>query len=146
MINLHKPDNWKKIPLPYIRAWTTALRSGEFKQGAGLLKSDLRYCCLGVLSHIQGRLAETNPNHWTDGASPGDHRSVGSLLEDNPCVLAGLKPDGAFPVGIWIERRAEFGGGSATFGSLACANDAGVSFADIANAIDALYQDAGEQQ
>lgn len=32
--------------------WTAALRSGEYKQGAGRLRRDTGYCCLGVLGEI----------------------------------------------------------------------------------------------
>ena len=34
--------------------WLEALRSGEYKQGWGALKSHDRYCCLGVLQVIKG--------------------------------------------------------------------------------------------
>ncbi len=36
--------------------WVEALRSGEYKQRAGYLCRDNRYCCLGVLAHINGDL------------------------------------------------------------------------------------------
>lgn len=34
--------------------WCAALRSGEYKQGEGMLHDPIRgtYCCLGVLQHI----------------------------------------------------------------------------------------------
>lgn len=42
--------------------WVAALRSGEYKQGVGMLKlrdgDDLLYCCLGVLCDI------THPDGW----------------------------------------------------------------------------------
>lgn len=35
--------------------WTAALRSGEFEQGVGSLKTlDGKYCCLGVLAEVAG--------------------------------------------------------------------------------------------
>jgi hypothetical protein len=35
--------------------WVAALRSGEYKQGRGLLRNGAgQYCCLGVLCEIQG--------------------------------------------------------------------------------------------
>jgi hypothetical protein len=44
------------------REWVVALRSGDYKQGAGALRivehpntNRYRYCCLGVLCDIQGR-------------------------------------------------------------------------------------------
>lgn len=37
--------------------WCTALRSGEYKQGKGFLKTlDGEYCCLGVLAELDGQL------------------------------------------------------------------------------------------
>jgi hypothetical protein len=50
--------------------WVKALRSGEYKQGGGYLFSDGKYCCLGVLLHIE------HPDH--------------SYLEDS---YAGSLPD-----------------------------------------------------
>lgn len=50
-----KPD-WKK-------KWVTALRSGEYKQGQGLLRRREKggdvYCCLGVLAHLVA------PEEWS---------------------------------------------------------------------------------
>ena len=34
------------------RLWLEALRSGEYKQGRGLLRDGNKYCCLGVLCDI----------------------------------------------------------------------------------------------
>ncbi len=34
--------------------WCAALRSGKYKQGKKKLKHAGRYCCLGVLSEIEG--------------------------------------------------------------------------------------------
>lgn len=40
--------------------WAAALRSGEYKQGKGILCSGPHYyCCLGVLAKIQNALGET---------------------------------------------------------------------------------------
>lgn len=36
-----------------MKKWVAALRSGEYKQNAGInLKTDLGYCCLGVLCEV----------------------------------------------------------------------------------------------
>lgn len=34
------------------RQWVAALRSGEYKQGHGVLESNGRFCCLGVLCDL----------------------------------------------------------------------------------------------
>lgn len=36
--------------------WIEALESGKYQQGVGTLCRDGRYCCLGVLADVMGRL------------------------------------------------------------------------------------------
>lgn len=36
------------------KKWVKALRSGEYRQGSGVLKDGRKFCCLGVLCDIQG--------------------------------------------------------------------------------------------
>lgn len=49
-----------KMTQKQLSAWTTALRSGEYKQGRNRLKRiiggnlNCEYCCLGVLEEIEG--------------------------------------------------------------------------------------------
>lgn len=44
--------------------WVTALRSGEYTQGRGQLRTnDNKFCCLGVLCDIHSRETETP---WTE--------------------------------------------------------------------------------
>jgi hypothetical protein len=40
--------------------WLAALRSGEYKQARGYLKTEFGYCCLGVLCDVSG-LGEFTP-------------------------------------------------------------------------------------
>jgi hypothetical protein len=41
---------------PEIRArWVAALRSGDYEQGAGYLRTDSQWCCLGVLCDLAER-------------------------------------------------------------------------------------------
>jgi hypothetical protein len=60
-----------RMPKEMKRKWITALRSGEYKQGTGALKTDDgRYCCLGVLqmvvsgdvSRLEGRQPAAMPS------------------------------------------------------------------------------------
>lgn len=37
-----------------LKAWVKALRSGEYRQAKGYLKSNEGYCCLGVLAEVKG--------------------------------------------------------------------------------------------
>ena len=50
----------KKYSLPreFAEKWVKALRSGEYKQGRGLLHSNFGYCCLGVAGFICGATNE----------------------------------------------------------------------------------------
>ena len=65
------PDDYQKKELPYFKEWTEALDSGSYSQTSGQLCETISYpestqtcyCCLGVLSKIQGRLTANN----TDG-------------------------------------------------------------------------------
>jgi len=43
------------VDVKLIMKWTQKLESGEYNQGTGRLKTDLGYCCLGVLCDISGR-------------------------------------------------------------------------------------------
>lgn len=62
------------------RRWVEALRSGEYRQGAGRLGSRVgeekpKYCCLGVLCEVaKDRLGDI-PMYWADRDF-----SVGSVL------------------------------------------------------------------
>lgn len=54
--------------------WITALRSGDYKQGPGVLKTkDNRYCCLGVLCDIDDRI------EWQNGVSS---RGYGAIIPE----------------------------------------------------------------
>lgn len=48
--------------------WVAALRSGEYEQGAGVLRSNAnKFCCLGVLADIEPDYA------WGSGGSQNCH-------------------------------------------------------------------------
>lgn len=58
------------------KKWLKALRSGEYKQGRNLLRSNTdHYCCLGVLCDI------LNPNGWEKS---GDSYSMNGKTEYLP--------------------------------------------------------------
>lgn len=47
--------NKEKLPIAFKKKWLKALRSGEYQQGIGELKSiDGKYCCLGVAAEVCG--------------------------------------------------------------------------------------------
>ena len=45
---------FEKLDPEFKAKWVTALRSGEYKQGRGLLYTGEAYCCLGVAGRICG--------------------------------------------------------------------------------------------
>lgn len=100
---------------PDVKAqWVAALRSGEYKQGQGLLHyhdgNDDRMCCLGVLSHLAvkagacSRYFDDEQGEYVYGSGAVAHlpREVvewASLDDDSPSVerdlLVNINDDGA---------------------------------------------------
>ena len=105
-------------PRAILDKWVDALRYGGYKQGKGALKQGDTYCCLGVLQMCVDGVVEMDP--FVEGVSMGlptqkwldDH---GLTMANNP-YLPTLK-----------------------YGA-ACANDAGKSFDEIADAIEAAME------
>jgi hypothetical protein len=129
------PEGYQKKELPYFKEWTEALDSGEYAQTSGELCETYSYvegnktcyCCLGVLSKIQGRLTEDN----SDGS---ELDSTYYLSYQNPNYPF-LKENGTLPVGIAI---------AATFSSkkmfnLAELNDNDFSFKQISRVIKEIW-------
>jgi hypothetical protein len=115
------------------QAWIMALRSGEYKQGIGALRTQNRYCCLGVLCDVVRK--EFLPSLEMQSSDGGQTWSFGS--NDDKCFaelpnavvnVAGLN-DMPNPMVITADdnnRRR-----------LAYLNDDGMSFSDIADLIEA---------
>lgn len=96
--------------------WVEALRSGKYKQGQGVLRSATdRYCCLGVLSEVEGRLLRRRSDTdeieiWTDNGKSGCF-----LEESYWAAIGGSNP--------WQIRLSDM-------------NDSGESFYQIADYIE----------
>lgn len=99
--------------------WVAALRSGEYKQGKGLLKDGDKYCCLGVLCVINGLdfVYGDEDNNSPVGFKHGDCCEA-EFLPSSFADLVGLSSG---------DQR-----------SLAHMNDAGRSFASIASEIERI--------
>lgn len=100
--------------------WIAALESGEYEQGQGSLRKDGKFCCLGVLCEVaiqEGVEVTVTHNSEIDKY----------YYEGNGAVLPETVLDWADMYSVW----GRFGDGD----DLADLNDAGVSFADIANVI-----------
>lgn len=125
---------------PGIKArWVEALRSGEYKQGAGCLRTtDDCFCCLGVLADLyvkekgvewvapQGGQPSSYSIHMQGGVLPvevaewADLRDKAGVIDICPCVEVTL-PGYTQP----------------TYECLTGLNDNGVPFSEIANKIEA---------
>jgi len=61
--------------------WLKALRSGKYKQGTGTLETtDGKYCCLGVLTKIDG--GECEHHHYLDPDRAKRLRLPGQVQQD----------------------------------------------------------------
>lgn len=141
------PDNYEKVELGPIKdKWLKALRSGRYPQGFGRLRTASGgYCCLGVLSKIQKRLADNNGTCF-DG--PYDHTarsplSTCFLSDDNP-VVGALGNNGAFPKGVSVKiiqpsNANNFSPLNICL-SLTDCNDDGMSFKQLAEVIDIIWK------
>lgn len=128
-IKITAPDSFVPKPLPYHKIWVEALKSKIFKQGNGVLCHDDSYCCLGVLSEIQGRLTDK-------GGDDVDSISACFLTSTNPC-FSQLSISGTFPAGCAVSMKDYFFG----ITHLSALNDAGASFEDIAEVIQFFWKE-----
>lgn len=131
------PKNYKKIKLSFFNKWVDALEGGDFRQCSGILcepnNKKLTYCCLGVLSKVQGRLVKTQ-----DGFEDTLHGGTGELNRKNP-LFSILKSRGEFPTGVKVYNNDD--GDSYTVSDLVeCNDDLKLSFKDIAKIIKTLYK------
>lgn len=137
-------ETFQKVALPGKNKWTTALRSGEYKQGTGCLysgaiktpgvedKEPNCYCCLGVLSAIQGRLEK---NLFGGFDSHGGDSQFLTLTNPLYSIIEGT---GRLPFLIKLENGD-------SWDCLAPCNDNGLTFNQIADIIDAAFYDPEEK-
>lgn len=102
------------------RQWVAALRSGEYEQWRGALRNEDRYCCLGVACDVYAKA--TGEGEW-DGHD---------FIVPDPSV-PGLLP-GA--VREWLGLAVGNKGWMQKGLSLTARNDAGATFAEIADLIE----------
>lgn len=148
------PSDYKKIKLPGLTAWVTALNSGNYRQNNSALceklsTGKLGYCCLGVLSKTQGRLISfgSHTNKKGDGTYE-DNADEYHLSRNNP-VFDILGCHGELPKNVFvntynkteleIDGTPEFHCDDAE--SLVALNDdLKLSFKDIAKVLKLLYK------
>ena len=92
-----------------MKLWTAALRSGEYEQAKGYLKSDDGYCCLGVACEVavkNGLDIETDPesgyksktsfskeDYWENSCLPREVMEWYGLDKTNPTVVYEVTED-----------------------------------------------------
>lgn len=98
------------------KAWVKALRSGEYKQGKGVLRNkEDEFCCLGVACDLYCKAVEDIYDPDTESYGGKDCRLPDKVME-------------------WLGLGGGFGD---YFGSsLSTKNDNGTSFSDIAGIIE----------
>ena len=105
--------------------WVAALRSGEYTQGYGRLRdSDNKFCCLGVLCNLH---AQAHPEIAAKQTDPGRYMGELGIPHDSVFIWAGMgvnKVDRTVEIDIYKSSIAQH-------------NDAGRTFAEIADAIEA---------
>jgi hypothetical protein len=122
---------------PFIRQlWLDALRSGQFRQGAGFLKirrfeGEPNYCCFGVLAELCSNynLGPKFTEHVATGASGFVSATSGCELNANPDILH-LKLVGFEGDNHWVSLLMSW-------------NDSGVSFGTIAGRIERYFEQHG---
>jgi len=76
---------------PEIRAqWCAALRSGEYQQGEGQLRSGVGYCCLGVLSELAVKAGATSPAVYDQDHEWWTYDGRNDYLPDSVLEWSGL--------------------------------------------------------
>ena len=102
--------------------WVAALRSGDYVQGKGKLRSDGKFCCLGVLCNLHAQAHPAIAAMQQDGTS---YMGKASFPHKKVSNWAGLEDCG--------DNRVSINGIS---NSLAEHNDCGRTFLEIADAIE----------
>ncbi len=93
--------------------WVTALRSGKYTQGKGVLKDcNGSYCCLGVLCHVAGKRIPAHTMNLDNSPSLRklrDSLSLGVEIDGNKqCELTVMNDDknrSFKQIADWIEKN-----------------------------------------
>ncbi len=111
--------------------WVAALRSGEYEQGIGKLRSNNSYCCLGVLCDLYHK--ETGIGEWVPDTGRDDSKRLmfldhGEALPEEVIAWAGLpEEDAMIPIRVHPDKCPR---------TLSSYNDSGTTFVAVADLID----------
>lgn len=125
------PIGYKKISLPMFEEWISALESGKYRQTKETLcetkNKRYYYCCLGLLSRIQGRL-----KNGCDGVNG----ETIMLSVDNP-LYSFLTNTGLFQGCVQIHSKGRV---MVEADVLSHLNDLGLTFKEIAKIIKVFWK------
>ncbi len=111
--------------------WVEALRSGEYEQGNGVLRSvNDKFCCLGVLFDV---MVKEGRGKWVDGPDA----STRMYAEMGGCTHSAMLPEAAEREGI-MDRLT-------MYDFVHMNDEALLSFTQIANAIEKRRQTDGDE-
>ncbi len=104
---------YEKLPKAFKAKWVKALKSGDFKQGEGVLRSkDNCYCCLGVAAKISGATCITGPSYIEKGKNIRGISKIPPMLLGNehtalPRKLADMNDygDNFNTIADWIDKN-----------------------------------------
>lgn len=85
--------------------WVAALRSGEFKQTHGRLKSEAGHCCIGVLCHLAKRELATAGVNVVE--SDNDIKVSWGQADDEYCEVTELPCNALKLIGLTADQQNE---------------------------------------
>lgn len=119
--------------------WITALRSGKYEQGCGLLRSsDDKYCCLGVLLQLEGKefhAREGLSGYYVNGGLGSHSTTTSSYVGED---VDTIEFAGVLPITVTLIKPNDITMISAAT-ELAVLNDCGVPFDVIADVIEYCF-------
>lgn len=124
------PKNYEKRPFPFLTPLLKDLRENGDKQGTGALCRNGKYCCLGRLSLIQGRLIPLDSDNLKGYYQDSKSGRTALLAKNNP-NFPFIRSDGSLPVSVVFDGQIAH--------RLATLNDRGFSFAEIADILEKLF-------
>lgn len=100
----------QKLPKAFKRKWVQALRSGEYEQGVGALKSGGKFCCLGVACEIVGAKPGSILGYIMPGQGIKGISKIPELIKGNgelPIKLSGMNDKGKTfkQIATWIDKN-----------------------------------------
>ncbi len=104
------------------KQWVAALRSGQYRQGTGRLRTDNKFCCLGVLCNLH---AQAHPGIAATQTDPNRYLNQSEELPTKVMKWAGMRS----ACGNFHTPR-----------TLATINDWGTSFSELADVIEQNWE------